>query len=131
MVPVRRMKTAGVHGRRVLVVDDESSVSKAIQMLLEHDGHQVQTADSGEAALALLEHGKFDLIITDYSMQPMNGGQLAARIKRRWPGQPVIMATASAYGLLVSDKLSADVDFLLHKPFSLQELRDAVAQVLP
>src|ERR1700689_143032 len=90
------MKTQRIHKHLILVVDDEATVSRAIKMLLEHDGHKVQTADSGETALAVLEQGKFDLIITDYSMQGMKGVQLAALIKQRRPDLPIIMATAFA-----------------------------------
>ena len=50
------------------MVDDEPTVCKAIRLLLKFDGHEVQTADSGEAALELLESCQFDLIITDCSI---------------------------------------------------------------
>jgi len=124
------MKTCQKPGHRILVVDDEPDVRQAIKMMLEHDGHEVQTVDSGEAALALLEHNIFDLITTDYSMAGMKGDQLAAIIKQRWPGQPVIMATAFAADLYPSSKPSGGVDCMLNKPFSLVELREAIALVM-
>ena len=120
------MKTCQKPGHRILVVDDEPDVRQAIKMMLGHDGHEVQTVDSGEAALALLEHNTFDLITTDYSMAGMKGDQLAAIIKQRWPGQPVIMATAFAADFHPSGKPSGGVDCVLNKPFSLVELRDAI-----
>ena len=124
------MKTCQKPGHRILVVDDEPDVRQAIKMMLEHDGHEVQTVDSGEAALALLEHNTFDLITTDYSMAGMKGDQLAAIIKQRWPGQPVIMATAFVAYLYPSSKPSGGVDCVLNKPFSLVELRKAIALVM-
>ena len=124
------MKTCQKPGHRILVVDDEPDVRQAIKMMLEHDGHEVQTVDSGEAALALLEHKTFDLITTDYSMAGMKGDQLAAIIKQRWPGQPVIMATAFATDFHPSGKPSGGVDCVLNKPFSLVELRKAIALVM-
>jgi CheY-like chemotaxis protein len=130
IVPLQQMKTEETHGHQILVVDDESSVSKAIKMLLEHDGHKVQTADSGEAALAVLEQAEFNLIITDYKMQGMNGDQLATLIKQRRPGQRIIMATAFADEFNIYGKPSGGVEFVLNKPFSLKELREAVALVL-
>jgi len=58
---------------QILVVDDEPSVSRTIRMLLEYDGHEVQTVVSGEEALALMELRQFDLVITDYSLGGMQG----------------------------------------------------------
>jgi CheY-like chemotaxis protein len=113
----------------VLIVDDEPAVCRSIKMLLQHEGHDVQMADSGETGLALFEQGAFDLVITDYFMGGMNGNELAARVKQLRPGQPVIMATASVYGRN-SAEWPENVDFLLNKPFTLQEMRDAIARVM-
>jgi CheY-like chemotaxis protein len=126
----KSMKGQSNHKYKVLAVDDESSVRMAIQMLLKHDGHEVQLVDSGEAALAMLEQGKFDLIITDYSMQGMKGAQLAILVKQRWPNQPIIMITAFADEFKTYGKPPEGVDFIISKPFSQKELREAVAQVL-
>ena len=122
------MQASEKNGCQILVVDDEPTVCRAIMLLLKHDGHTVQTAESGAAALALYEAGKFDLVITDYSMPDMKGDQLAALIKQHRPGQPIIMATAFADDLKSGGKLNGNVDFLLNKPFSLEALRAAVAQ---
>ena len=65
------------------MVDDEPAVCDAIKMMLKFDGHAVQSAQGSKEALSLLEQGKFDLIITDYSMVGMKGDQLAAIIKER------------------------------------------------
>jgi len=124
------MEASGNHGCQILVVDDEPTVSGAIKLLLQFDGHAVQTVDRGEAALALLEQHPFDLIITDFFMPGMKGDQLAARIKQRWPDQPVIMVTAFAEEFNAFGKAQGDVDFLLPKPFFRDELREAVFQVL-
>jgi CheY-like chemotaxis protein len=125
------MKPPGTQAYQILVVDDEPTVRRAIKMLLKFDGHEVHTADSGEAALTMFDQGKFDLIITDHSMQGMKGHQLAALIKQRRPSQPVIMATAFAADFQTPGKPAAGVDCVLSKPFSLTELRQAITQVLP
>jgi len=118
-------------GKKILLVDDEPSVSKAIKMLLEYDGFTVQTAENGEAALALFERDQFDLVITDFSMQGMTGGQLASRIKKLRPNQPVILATASIYKLDATNHPGRVVDYVLDKPFGLRELREAIASICP
>jgi CheY-like chemotaxis protein len=113
-----------------LVVDDEPIVCQAIKMLLEHEGHKARTVESGEAALVLLEHETFDLIITDYFMQGMKGNRLAATIKQGRPDQPIIMATAFAADFHPSGKPTGGVDCVLSKPFSMTELREAIALVM-
>jgi len=125
------MPTPGNQVWRILVVDDEPAVGDAIKMMLKFDGHEVQTASGSKEALSLLEQGKFDLIITDYSMPGMKGDELAAVIKQRLPHQPIIMISAYAEMLKSSGNPLAGVDFMLSKPFFMAELREAIARVLP
>jgi two-component system response regulator GlrR len=115
---------------RILVVDDEPAVCGAIKMMLEHDGHQVQTANNGREALSLLEEGRFDLVTTDFAMQGMKGDALAAAIKQRLPKQPVLMISANgAIAQSFGDPLPG-VDMVISKPFLMQDLFDAVAKVI-
>jgi two-component system response regulator AtoC len=125
-----RAEMQTMHKYQILVVDDEPSVCRSIKMLLEHDGHKVQTANSGEAALAMFEQDKFDLVMTDYIMEKMKGVQLACLIKQRQPDQPIIMVTAFANELDLHGKPSEVVDFIISKPFSQKALRDAIVQVM-
>jgi len=115
---------------QILVVDDEPTVCKAIQMMLKYYGHEVQTALDGVTAFGLFEAGHFDLIITDYLMPEMKGDQLVTRIKGSRPGQRIIMVTAFAEDFLVRGKPTGGVDYVLTKPFSLEELRTAIAKVM-
>lgn len=117
--------------KKILVVDDEPFVCDAVKMMLTFDGHEVQTANSGKEALTTLDKGSFDLVITDFAMPAMKGDELSAAIKSKWPGQPVIMITAYAEMLQSSGNKLAGVDRLISKPFLLEELREAIAQVLP
>jgi CheY-like chemotaxis protein len=115
---------------QILVVDDEPTVCKAIQMMLRYYGHEVQTAADGQAALAAFEAGKFDLVITDYLMPEMKGDQLVSQIKQSRPDQRIIMVTAFAEDFLARGKPTGGVDMVLNKPFSLDELRAAIAKVM-
>jgi len=111
---------------RILVVDDEPFVSDAVKMMLIFDGHKVDTASSGQQALALFEKGNYDLVITDYAMPIMKGDELAMAIKARTPGQPVVLITAYAEMLKASHHPLTGVDFIISKPFLLENLRDAI-----
>jgi CheY-like chemotaxis protein len=115
---------------QILVVDDEPTVCKAVQMMLKYYGHDVQIAADGKTALALFENRPFDLVITDYLMPEMRGDQLVTQIKRCRPGQRIIMITAFAADFLVEGKPTGEVDCVLNKPFSLEELRSAIAKVM-
>ncbi len=124
------MNTSANPNYKILVVDDDLDVNTTFALLLEFDGHEVQTAYTGEAALAMLEKSKFDLIITEYWLPRMKGDELAAIVKQRWRDLPIIMATAN------SEELSNDVhpipgvDCLLNKPFSMPQLREAMIWVI-
>jgi CheY-like chemotaxis protein len=117
--------------RRILVVDDEPFVCDAVKMMLNFDGHIVETASSGEDALRKFEPGKFDLVITDFAMPVMKGDELAAAIKARAPAQPIVMITAYAEMLQSSGNPLKGVDHVISKPFLLENLREAIARVAP
>jgi len=80
--------------KRILVVDDEPVVCDSVRRMLAAEGHAVETALSGKAALDLFQKGRFDLIMADYEMPGMNGDELAATIKALDRKQPVAMITA-------------------------------------
>ena len=125
------MKTPVFPQRRILVVDDEPLVCDAVRMMLDFDGHTVETANSGKDALAMLAKAQYDLVITDFEMPMMKGDELAAAIKARAPNQRVVMITAYAEMLQASGNALVGVDHMISKPFLLENLREAIAKVTP
>jgi CheY-like chemotaxis protein len=117
--------------RRILIVDDEPFVCDALKMMLAFDGHEVHTAANGVDALAVYAQQPFDLVITDFEMPLMKGDQLAIEIKARNPRQPVVMITAHAEMLEASGNPLSGVDFILGKPFYLEDVRKAIAKAVP
>ena len=117
-----------IRGKRILLVDDESSVRGAFRMMLEIDEHTVTEANNGAEALDLFTKGQFDLVITDFEMPVMKGNELAVRIKRLAPAHPILMITA--YGKELGDSENP-VDAILNKPFTLDQLSRAIAKLLP
>jgi signal transduction histidine kinase/ActR/RegA family two-component response regulator len=82
---------------RVLVVDDDPGVAEGTAAILEDLGHATVTVESGEHALNVLEiDHTIDVVITDQAMPRMTGTELAARIRRRWPRLPVVLASGYA-----------------------------------
>ena len=125
------MTTPAFPQRHILVVDDEPLVCDAVKMMLNFDGHVVETVGSAKDALAMLERSKFDLVITDFEMPVMKGDELAAAIKARDPKQPIVMITAYAEMLQASGNPLTGVDFVISKPFLLENLREAIAKATP
>lgn len=125
------MSRPAIEPRRILVVDDEPFVCDAVKMMLAFDGHRVDSASSGQEALQLLEKGKYDLVITDYAMPAMKGDELAVVIKSRTPSQPVVLITAYAEMLKASNNPLRGVDFIISKPFLLENLREAISKTTP
>jgi CheY-like chemotaxis protein len=125
------MANFGTQAHRFLIVDDDPSVSDSLKWLLKADGVEIETATSGKEALARMEKGKFDLIITDYIMPFMKGDKLAVAIKEREPSCRVIITTAYYESLKSLGDSLTGVDSVVMKPFSVQELRNAIAKALP
>jgi DNA-binding response OmpR family regulator len=111
---------------RILVVDDDLDLNTGFALLLEFDGHKVQTAYTGEAALELLAKEHFDLMIAEYWLPRMTGDQLVGLVKQKWPDLPIIMVTANFGEIHVDDHPIAGVNCLLDKPFSMDQLREAI-----
>lgn len=120
------MNTSANIKYKILVVDDDLDVNNTLALMLEYDGHKVQTASTGEAAWAMLIKTSFDLIIMEYWLPQMKGDELAALIKQQWPDQPIIMVTANIGELNADDHPITGVDCLLSKSFSLLQLREAM-----
>jgi DNA-binding response OmpR family regulator len=113
-----------------LVVDDDLDLNTGFALLLEFEGHSVQTAYTAEAALEKLARNHFDLMIAEYWLPLMKGNELAALVKQQWPDLPIIMVTANFEEIHVDDHPIPGVSCLLDKPFSMDQLREAINWVL-
>ncbi len=122
-----RTQQGGTSSRRILIADDEPGVRDALRLLLRLDGYTVIEACNAREALALFAPGGFALVITDYLMPDLRGDELASEIKKRAPGQPVLMITAHLDMLRLSRN---PVDAVLGKPFALSDLRRTVARLV-
>ncbi len=117
---------------RILLVDDEEGVRGFLMRGLVMDGHSITTATNGGEALDTLvaNRGGFDLLLTDIRMPVMDGIALALAAKRDFPKVVVILMTGYADQRERAKGLDAIVDGILTKPFSLAELKAAVAKAL-
>jgi len=113
--------------KHILLVDDQPGVRQTCSLLLGLEGHTVAEANCGLEALALFATRRFDLVVTDFAMPGMDGTQLAHKLKQLVPSQRILMITGFVNRLEGSQN---PVDAILPKPFSLDELRQAITQLL-
>ncbi len=113
---------------RILVVEDDPQLREALVDTLELAGAQVLQADSGEAALALLEREAADFVVSDVNMGGMDGLELLKRLRRLQPQLPVLLITAfGSVSRSVEAMRAGAVDYLV-KPFKPQLLVETVAR---
>ncbi|MEO1076723.1 MAG: response regulator, partial [Bacteroidota bacterium] len=111
---------------RLLVVDDEEMVRSVTGRLLRLKGHEVDEAEGGDKALALIADHPYDLVLTDLSMPEMSGRELAFRIRQHHPRQPIILLT----GDTDAEDGTDHVDVVVKKPFKLDDLEAVVQRLL-
>jgi signal transduction histidine kinase len=116
-------------GRTVLVVDDEGAVRALACEILELLGYKVLAADSGEAALEILETARPDLMLFDYAMPGMNGAELARLARLRLPDTPIVFASGYADTAQVEAALGGAA-IILRKPFNMETLAQTIAGLL-
>jgi signal transduction histidine kinase/ActR/RegA family two-component response regulator/uncharacterized membrane protein affecting hemolysin expression len=125
-VPMRRL--------RVLLVDDDPIIIKALEDALGGDGHATVAASGGQAGLialdeALRAHQPFELVVTDLGMPSVDGRRVAEVVKNSSPGTPVIMLTGWGTRMIAEKDLPPHVDRVLGKPPRLAELRAAIREL--
>ncbi len=116
---------------RILLVDDEQNVLRALQRVFRQENYQVMTASSGQEALELLRRETFHLMISDYMMPVMNGGELLRQAKELHPELIRIMLTghADTGAVMAAINEGAVYKFIL-KPWNDDDLRVTVALAL-
>ena len=115
---------------RILLPEDDSSLRLFLSRALEGAGHEVVQADSGHAALPVLETGGIDLLLTDIVMPGLDGIELAQRARAMTPGLRVLFITG--FAAVAFDRASAPADArVLSKPFHLRDLVQEIALMFP
>jgi two-component system nitrogen regulation response regulator NtrX len=110
--------------RRILVVDDEPGIRQSLSGILEDDGYSVEAVESGEACLAALPGGGFELVLLDIWLPGVDGMEVLARIQEIPFGERPVVVVISGHGSIEAavkaTKLGA-FDFL-EKPLSIQKV---------
>lgn len=106
---------------RILVVDDETQITRVLKTTLQSQGYEVRTAADGESALNLAVDWLPDLIVTDLSMPGMTGIELCRSVRDR-SQVPIIVLSVRGEEKVKVEALDAGADDYVTKPFSVNEL---------
>jgi CheY-like chemotaxis protein len=117
---------------RVLIADDEDSMRMLVARAIAMDGHETVTAQDGADALEILNRDAagFDLLLTDIQMPVMDGIALALAAARDFPDVTILLMTGFADQRERASGLNAIVHDVVTKPFSVADIRTAVADAL-
>src|ERR1700751_4225900 len=117
---------------RILIADDEDSMRSLVARAIAMDGHDTVTAEDGAEAPEIIsrENGAFDLLLTDIKMPIMDGIALALTVKRDFPDVTILLMTGFADQRERASGLDAIVHDVITKPFSVADIRTAVAAAL-
>jgi signal transduction histidine kinase/ActR/RegA family two-component response regulator len=118
---------------RILIIDDDPLLLKSLRDTLEVDGHEVKTANGGQAGIEAFveshaEGRPFPVVITDLGMPHVDGRKVASTVKASVPATLVIMLTGWGRRLVAEGDVPPGVDQVLSKPPKLLELRAALSR---
>jgi len=125
---VRILRSSGRH--KILVVDDEKMTRQNLEYVFDKDGYDVHTAGSGTEALKLLERTGFDVVVTDFKMEKIDGMQVLEKAKLNNPNTEVIMITGYATVPRAIEAMKKGSYHFLSKPLNLAEIRATIKKAL-
>jgi DNA-binding NtrC family response regulator len=107
---------------KILLVDDETAILEALEILFRGEGYEVAVADSGPKAIAALEDERPDIVLTDIRMPGAGGLDVLSQAREVDPEMPVILMTAQASLQSAVRAVNEGAYYYLQKPFANDEL---------
>ena len=114
----------------ILVMEDDATISAALDMILTEAGYDVDVAETGEAALELFGQKQFDLIIADLKLPGINGMEVIKQIKEKKPEMEVIVITGVGTQPIAEEALELGAHEFLPKPFTDDQIKTAINEAL-
>ncbi len=115
-----------IKGARILIVDDNKSLSRSLSFVLESKDCVVVTASDGLEALNSVKNKSFDVIFMDIKMPGLNGVDTFKKVKKISPTTVVVMMTAYAVDVLVKEALIEGAYGILYKPLDMEKVFEVI-----
>jgi putative two-component system response regulator len=115
---------------RVLVIDDETLVRNVMAEILESSGYEVEVAETAEQGLELLDACDPELVVSDVLMPGLSGLELLDAVRERRASLPVVLVTGAGTYDVLTEALAQGAAGLVTKPFSHDQLVDAVGDAI-
>ncbi len=115
---------------RILVMEDDPTISSALDMILTEAGYNVDVAETGEAALELFDQQRYHLLIADLKLPGINGMEVIRQVKEKKPKTQVIVITGVGTQPIAEEALTLGAHDFLPKPFTDDQIKTAIDDVL-
>lgn len=115
---------------RILVIDDEDSIRKVLQTILEDQGYIVDTAKSGQEAMIKSDNGFFNLALIDIRLPDMQGTELLTRFKQTTPKMAKIIVTGYPSLQNAIEAVNKGADAYILKPFKVEKVLQTIKECL-
>ena len=117
--------------KRILLAEDDRSLSRSMDTWLTLEGFQVVTVFNGEEALNKLTSQNYDLLITDIAMPRLNGVELISRIRQLHRRLPILVVSGNLNENVLYRLQEMDVQYFLPKPIKPTEFRRLINELFP
>jgi len=120
------MTEASAASIRLIIIDDEPIVGRRLKQIFEKMGFDVEIFTNSLAAVQFMKENPFDIVVTDFKMDELDGMEVLREAKRINPGARVIIITGYAKPETAKEAFKNGVFDFMVKPFRLEELKEAV-----
>jgi two-component system NtrC family response regulator len=110
----------------VLVIDDESVICDACELVLSEKGHAVTMSNTGRDGLNAIRQGRYDIVLLDMKLPDIDGMEILKTVQQEKPGLRIIVMTGYSSISNAVDAIKQGADNYLAKPFTEDELIEAV-----
>lgn len=114
----------------ILVMEDDFTVAKGLEMVLSEEGYGVDLAETGRLAMEAFEQKRFDLLVADLRLPDINGMEVIKQIKSKKPETEVVVITGFGTTSIAVEAMKLGVHDFLPKPFTEDQIKEAINAAL-
>ena len=130
MITIQGEEEKPPQSKKVLVIDDQPIVTDLLVSVLERMNYKSVVASCGREGVEMFEKEGFDLVLTDLGMPDISGWEVSKSIKQKNPDVPVVVITGWAIDPDPDKVKDSKVDFILNKPFQIDQLEKIIKDLL-